>query len=82
MRSILNVTEIAVANPLLSRIAKYVILNVLISLYLKGSFIAILDNLASITIDDCKKCLIILGPCQGRLVFNKPNIQSIKCIHS
>jgi hypothetical protein len=44
-------------------------------LHFKNSFILVLDNLASVTVDDCKDCLIILGPCQGRYGFLVSNLQ-------
>ncbi|KHN81620.1 Protein XRP2 [Toxocara canis] len=34
----------------------------------KESCILILDHTASVNIDDCEKCLIVLGPCKGRSV--------------
>lgn len=35
----------------------------------QNSVLLVLDALDSVTIDDCKSCVIVLGPCSGRLAM-------------
>ncbi|VDK70160.1 unnamed protein product [Anisakis simplex] len=43
----------------------------------KECCILVLDHTACVNIDDCEKCLIVLGPCKGRFVVLKTCLRHV-----